>query len=418
MRRVVITGIGLLTPVGNDRETTWKALLAGKSGAAPITQFDASTFATKFAAEVKGWDDVASSYFDKRELKRLDRFLQFGVAAAMAAMDDAGFEGRKVPEAAAERWGCYVGAGLGGINTIQETWETLKAKGPRHGISPFFVPDIIINMIPGLVSIRTGAKGANMSHVSACSTGAHSIGEAMRLIRHGYADGMIAGGAESTITALGVGGFNSMRAMSTRNDAPEKASRPFDKDRDGFVIAEGAGVVVLEELEAAKARGARIYAEVAGYGANGDAYHITAPAPGGVGAVTCIKQAIADAKIAATSVGYVNAHGTSTEFNDKSESAALETVFGDHAKKLAVSSTKSMTGHMLGAAGSVEAGIAALAIHRAVLPPTINYETPDPECRLDYVPNVAREVQVEAALSNSFGFGGTNAALVLTRFRG
>ncbi len=418
MRRVVITGIGLITPVGNDRETTWQSLLAGKSGAGPITQFDATDYATKFACEVKGWDETAPGFFDKRELRRLDRFLQFGIAAAMQAMDDAGYANRKVPEGEEEDWGCYIGAGLGGLNSIQETHDTARSKGPRYGISPFFVPDIIINMIPGMVSIRTGARGANFSHVSACATGGHSIGEAQRMIRHGYANCMIAGGAESTITILGVGGFNAMRAMSTRNDAPESASRPFDKDRDGFVIAEGAGVVILEELEHAKKRGARIYAELAGYNANSDAHHITAPAPEGIGAQRCIKAALADAKVAPGAIGYINAHGTSTEFNDRNETAAIKAVFGDHAQKIAVSSTKSMTGHMLGAAGAVEAGITALAIHRNVLPPTINYTTPDPECDLDYVPNVAREVVVDAALSNSFGFGGTNAAIVVTRYKG
>ncbi len=416
MRRVVITGIGLITPVGNDRETTWQALLAGKSGAGPITQFDTTDYATKFACEVKGWDGTA--WFDKRELKRLDRFLQFGVAAAMQAMDDAGYDGRKVPAGEEDGWGVFIGAGLGGLNSIQETHDTARQKGPRYGISPYFVTDIIINMIPGMVSIRTGARGANMSHVSACATGAHSIGEAMRLIRHGYAECMIAGGAESTITILGVGGFNAMRALSTRNDAPERASRPFDNERDGFVIAEGAGVVVLEELEHAKKRGARIYAEVAGYGANSDAHHITAPAPEGIGAQRCMKLALADANLAPSAIGYINAHGTSTEFNDKNETAAIKAVFGDHARKLAVSSTKSMTGHMLGAAGAVEAGIAALSLARGVLAPTINQESPDPACDLDYVPNHAREQAVDAVLSNSFGFGGTNAALLLTRFKG
>jgi 3-oxoacyl-[acyl-carrier-protein] synthase II len=416
MRRVVITGIGLVTPVGNDRESTWTALLAGKSGAGPITQFDCSLYATKFACEVKDFD--ATPFFDKRELKRLDRFLILGVASAMMAMEDAGYGGRKVPEGEEEMWGVYLGAGLGGLNTLQETHALIPEKGPRYAISPFFVPDIIINMLPGLVSIRAGARGANFSHVSACSTGAHSIGEAARQIRHGYADCMIAGGAESTITTLGVGGFNSMRALSTRNDDPQGASRPFDKDRDGFVIGEGAGTVILEELEHARKRGARIYAEVAGYAANSDAHHITAPAPEGIGAQRCMKQALADGKIATTSIGYINAHGTSTEMNDKNETAAIKAVFGDHARKLAVSSTKSMTGHTLGAAGAIEAGISALAIARGVLPPTINYTTPDPDCDLDYVPNQAREVQVEAAVSNSFGFGGTNAALVLTRWRG
>ncbi len=419
MRRVVITGIGLLTPVGNDREATWSALLAGKSGAGPITLFDASTYATKFACQVKDWDPLTC--FDKREVKHLDRFLQFGVAAAMMAVQDAGFEGNRVPEADADRWGVYVGAGLGGVQSIQDTYDAVAAKGPRYGFSPYFVTDIIINMIPGLVSIRTGARGPNMSHVSACATGAHSIGEAMRLIRHGYADGMIAGGAEATISILGVGGFNAMRALSTRNDSPTTASRPFDKDRDGFVIGEGAGMLVFEELEHAKARGARIYAEVLGYAANSDAHHITAPAPEGIGAQRCLRQALADAKVAPSAVGYINAHGTSTEFNDKNETAAIKAVFGDHAKKLAVSSTKSMTGHMLGAAGSVEVGVCALALQRGVLPPTINYDTPDPACDLDYVPNTAREVgagSIDVAVSNSFGFGGTNAAVVVGRFKG
>jgi 3-oxoacyl-[acyl-carrier-protein] synthase II len=415
MRRVVITGIGLITPVGNDRDSTWSALLAGKSGAAPITQFDASAYATKFACEVKGYD--ASPYFEKRDLKHYDRFLQLGVGAALMAMEDAGYANRRVPEGEEDEWGTYIGAGLGGLRTLEDTHDAAKAKGPRYGFSPYFVPDMIINMAPGLVSIKTGARGPNISHVSACSTGAHAIGEAMRAIRHGYAECMIAGGCEATVAMLGVGGFNAMRAMSTRNDAPEKASRPFDKDRDGFVIAEGAGVLILESIDHALKRGARIYGEVAGYGANADAHHITSPAPEGIGAQTCIKRALSDARLNTTAIGYINAHGTSTDANDKNETAAIKAVFGDHARKLAVSSTKSMTGHMLGAAGAVEAGISALAIHRGVLPPTINYETPDPDCDLDYVPNVAREVKIDAALSNSFGFGGTNAALVLSRFR-
>ena len=413
MRRVVITGIGLVTPIGNDLEATWSALLAGKSGAGPITQFDVTDYATKFACEVKNWD--ASKWFDKRELKHVDRFLQFGVSAAMMAVDDAGLPG-KVPEP--ERWGSYIGAGLGGVKTIESTYDATKAKGPRHGFSPYFVTDIIINELPGMVSIRTGAEGPNISHVSACSTGAHSIGEAFRTIRHGYADGMICGGAEATISILGVGGFNSMRAMSTRNDAPTKASRPFDKDRDGFVIGEGAGVVVIEDLEHAKKRGARIYAEITGYGATGDAHHIAAPAPEHKGAQKCFKVALADAKLAPGAIGYVNAHGTSTELNDKNETFATKVVFGDHAKKLAMSSTKSMTGHTLGAAGGIEAGITALAVARGVLPPTINYDTPDPECDLDYIPNQAREQRVDHAMSNSFGFGGTNAALIISRYKG
>jgi 3-oxoacyl-[acyl-carrier-protein] synthase II len=415
MRRVVLTGIGMITPVGNDAETTWSALLAGKSGAAPITLFDSSQFATHFACEVKGWD--ASKFFDKRELKHLDRFLQFGVAAGLMALHDAGLDG-KVPAGEEDRWGSYIGAGLGGVQTIENTYKAQLAKGPRHGFSPYFVTDIIINEVPGMIAIRTGATGPNLSHVSACSSGAHSIGEAMRTIRHGYADGMIAGGTEATIAVLGVGGFNSMRAMSTRNDAPEKASRPFDKDRDGFVIGEGAGVVVVEELEHAKKRGARIYCELVGYAANGDAHHVAAPAPEHRGAQACFRTALADARMDASAIGYINAHGTSTELNDKNETIAVKAVFGDHARKLAMSSTKSMTGHTLGAAGGIEAAITALALARGVLPPTINYETPDPDCDLDYVPNQAREQRVETAMSNSFGFGGTNAALIMTRYKG
>lgn len=415
MRRVVITGIGLVTPIGNDLEETWSALLAGKNGAGPITHFDTTLFATKFGCEVKGWDP--SRFFDKRELRHLDRFLQFGVAAGVMAVADAGF-GTRVPEGEADRWGSYIGAGLGGVQTIEDTFKAQAAKGPRHGFSPYFVTDIIINEAPGMISIRTGATGPNMSHVSACSSGAHSIGEAMRTIRHGYADGMIAGGTEATITILGVGGFNSMRAMSTRNDAPDKASRPFDKDRDGFVIGEGAGVVVVEELEHAKRRGARIYAELVGYASNSDAHHVAAPAPDHRGAQACFRTALRDARLEPSAIGYINAHGTSTDLNDKNETIAVKAVFGDHAKKLAMSSTKSMMGHTLGAAGGIEAGITALALARGVLPPTTNYETPDPDCDLDYVPNHAREQRVDAAMSNSFGFGGTNAALIMTRYKG
>ena len=415
MRRVVITGIGLVTPIGNDLEATWSALLQGKNGAGPITLFDSSRFATRFACEVKGWEPA--QWFEKRELKHLDRFLQFGVAAGLMAVADAGLPPR-FPEAEADRWGSFIGAGLGGVQTIENTFSAQAEKGPRHGFSPYFVTDIIINEAPGMISIRTGATGPNISHVSACSSGAHSIGEAMRTIRHGYADGMIAGGTEATIAILGVGGFNSMRAMSTRNDAPEKASRPFDRDRDGFVIGEGAGVVVLEELERAKQRGARIYAEIVGYAANSDAHHIAAPAPDHRGAQACFRTALKDARLDASAIGYINAHGTSTELNDKNETTAVKAVFGDHARKLAISSTKSMTGHTLGAAGGIEAAITALALTRGVLPPTTNYETPDPDCDLDYVPNQPREQRVDAAMSNSFGFGGTNAALILTRYKG
>jgi 3-oxoacyl-[acyl-carrier-protein] synthase II len=415
MRRVAITGIGLITPIGNDLESTWSALLAGKNGAAPTTLFDTTDFATRFACEVKGWDP--SKWFDKRELKHLDRFLQFGVAAGMMAVEDAGL-GSKVPAGQEHRWGSYIGAGLGGVRTIEDTYAAAKLKGPRHGFSPYFVTDIIINELPGMVSMRTGATGPNLSHVSACSTGAHSIGEAFRAIRHGYADGMICGGAEATISILGVGGFNAMRAMSTRNDAPEKASRPFDKDRDGFVIGEGAGVVVLEELQLAKQRGARIYAELIGYGSNSDAYHVAAPAPEHRGAQACFRVALGDAGLRPQDIGYINAHGTSTDLNDKNETTAVKVVFGESARKLAMSSTKSMTGHTLGAAGGIEAAITALALMRGVLPPTTNYETPDPECDLDYIPNQPREQRVDYAMSNSFGFGGTNAALVLRRYTG
>ena len=417
MRRVVITGIGLVTPLGNDLESSWSGLLEGRSGIGPITHFDATEYSTRFAGEVKDW--VADErYISKREVKHFDLFLQYGVTAALKALEDAGFEDWQAPEHEADRWGTYVGAGLGGVQTIEGTYRNLKNKGPRHGISPYFVCDIIINMVPGMISIRTGATGPNFSHVSACSTGSHSIGEAARAIKYGDADLMIAGGTEATVSELGVGGFASMRALSTRNDDPQRASRPFDMHRDGFVVAEGAGIVVLEELEHAKQRGARIYAELAGYGANSDAFHMTQPAPEGRGAQACIRKALADARLTPADVGYINAHGTSTAFNDKNESAAIRAVFGDCADKVAVSSTKSMTGHMLGAAGGVEAGIAALAIHRGVLPPTTNYETPDPDCDLDYVPNVAREVRVDAVVSNSFGFGGTNAALVITRYKG
>jgi 3-oxoacyl-[acyl-carrier-protein] synthase II len=415
MRRVVITGIGLVTPIGNDLESTWSALLAGKSGAGPITQFDTTNFATKFGCEVKQWD--ASRWMDKRELKHLDRFLQFAIGASMMAVEDAGL-GTKVPAGEEERWGAYIGSGLGGVRTIEDTYAATKEKGPRHGFSPYFVTDIIINEAPGMICIRTGATGPNFSHVSACATSAHSIGEAARAIRHGYVDGMIAGGAEATISILGVGGFNAMRAMSTRNDAPEKASRPFDKDRDGFVIGEGAGIVVVEELEHAKRRGARIYAEVVGYGANSDAHHVAAPAPEHRGAQACFRLALADAKLPPTAIQYVNAHGTSTDLNDRNETIAIKRVFGDHARALAISSTKSMTGHTLGAAGGIEAGITALALARGILPPTTNYETPDPECDLDYVPNQPREQRIDIAMSNSFGFGGTNAALILARYRG
>jgi 3-oxoacyl-[acyl-carrier-protein] synthase II len=409
-RRVVITGVGLITPIAVGTEETWTGLLAGKSGIGPITHFDHAAFATHFAGEVKGFDPTR--WMTSREAKTVDPFIQYAVAAAALAVDDSGLE---IKDTFAERVGCFVGAGLGGVTTIEATCKTLAEKGPRYGISPFFVPMIIVNLAPGQISIRHGAKGPNMSQVSACSTGAHAIGDAFRVIEHGDADAMICGGTEATVTPLGVGGFNSMRALSTNNEAPQQASRPFDRERDGFVIAEGAGIVVLEEMEHAKKRGAKIYAELTGYGLNGDAHHITSPSPGGEGAQRCMRMALENARLTPGDVGYINAHGTSTKINDATETAAIKKVFGDAARSLMVSSTKSMTGHMLGAAGGVETAICALVLSRGVVPPTINYTTPDPECDLDYVPNTAREVRVQHALTNSFGFGGTNACLVLSR---
>jgi 3-oxoacyl-[acyl-carrier-protein] synthase II len=409
-RRVVVTGVGLVTPVAVGTEETWQGLLAGKSGIGPITHFDHSTFATHFAGEVKGFDPTR--WMTSREAKQVDAFIQYAIAAAALAVEDSGLE---IKGEFAERVGCFVGAGLGGVTTIETTCKTLWEKGPRHGISPFFVPMIIVNLAPGQISIRHGAKGPNVSQVSACSTGAHAIGDAFRAIERGDADAMICGGTEATVSPLGVGGFNSMRALSTRNDDPQRASRPFDRDRDGFVIAEGAGILILEELEHAKARGAKLYAEMRGYGLNADAHHITSPSPGGEGAQRCMKLALKDAKLTPADIGYINAHGTSTKINDATETFAIKQVFGDAARKLMVSSTKSMTGHMLGAAGGVETAICALVLSRGVVPPTINYTTPDPECDLDYVPNTAREVRIQHALTNSFGFGGTNACLILSR---
>ena len=409
-RRVVVTGIGLVTPLGIGREESWGALVQGKSGIGPITLFDCKDFATKFAGEVKGFDPTA--FIDKREAKWMDRFLHFGVAASNMAMEDSGLQ---ITEANATRVGAYIGSGLSGVATIERTHAALMAKGPRRGISPYFVPAIIVNMTPGLVSIRWGLKGPNMSHVSACSTGAHSIGEAMRLIQRGDADAMVAGGTEATVTPLGVGGFNAMRAMSTRNEEPQKASRPWDRDRDGFVMGEGAGVLVLEELEHAKQRGAKIYAEAIGYGASSDAHHMVQPPDSGEGAQRCMRVALADAKIDASAIGYINAHGTSTPQGDIAETQAVKAVFGAHAQKVMVSSTKSMTGHMLGAAGGVEAAFSILALHRGVVPPTINLDQQDPACDLDFVPHTAREVRCDVALSNSFGFGGTNASLIFRR---
>ncbi len=412
VRRVVVTGMGCITPLGIGLEESWENCVAGRSGVGPITKFDAAGYKTQIAAEVKGFD--ASAYMDRRELKKMDVFIQYAVAATRMALDDAGME---IREEEAHRVGVSIGAGLGGLPQIEAQHKVLLESGPRR-VSPFFIPMVIANLAPGYVSILTGAKGPNLSIVTACATGAHSIGEAWHMIRRGDADVMLAGGVESTITPLAVAGFNAMRALSTRNDEPERASRPFEKDRDGFVMGEGGAVLVLEELERAKARGARIYAELVGYGATSDAYHITAPDPEGDGAARCMEGALRSAGMSPDEVDHVNAHGTSTPFNDYYETLAIKRVFGDHAKKLWVSSTKSMTGHLLGAAGSVEAVFSVMALWEQVAPPTINYDTPDPDCDLDYVPNEARQGRIRAVLSNSFGFGGTNASLLFRRYEG
>lgn len=411
-RRVVVTGLGMVTSVGIGVEESWQALLAGKSGIERITLFDPADYPTQIAGEVKDFDPAR--FIDKKEARRMDRFVQFGVVASDMAMRQAGFEAPFEGEAA-ERFATIQGSGIGGLATLEDEHKTLLAKGPKR-LSPFFIPMMIVNLLPGQVSIRWGARGPSWSPVSACATGAHAIGEAFRTIQRGDADIALCGGAEAAITPLGIGGFNAMRAMSTNNDDPAGASRPFDKDRDGFVQGEGAGMLVIEELEHAKKRGAHILCELIGYGANADAHHITAPSP--EGAPACMQLCLDDAGLSPEEVGYINAHGTSTPLNDANETAAIKKVFGDHARKLAVSSTKSMTGHTLGAAGGIEAVISVLAITRGVLPPTINYTTPDPDCDLDYVPNEARETRVDVALSNSFGFGGTNVVLAFRRFTG
>ena len=408
MRRVVVTGVGVVSPLGTGNAKNWEALIAGKSGIAPITRFDTSDLPVKIAGEVK--DFVAEDFIDKKEIKKMDLFIQYSLAAAQFAMEDSGLV---INEENAERVGVLVGAGLGGLPAI-ERYHTALLEGGYKKISPFFIPMLIINLAPGHISIKYGAKGPNLSSVSACATGTHSIGDAFHMIKRGDADAMIAGGCESTVTPLGIGGFAVMKALSTHAD-PVTASRPFDRDRDGFVLSEGAGIVVLEEYEAAKARGAKIYGEVVGYGLSGDAYHLTTPAPGGEGAARCMKMALSTAKVNPEQVDYINAHGTSTHFNDLYETLAIHSVFGNHAGKLMVSSTKSMTGHLLGAAGGIEAIFALMAMQNSVVPPTINYDNADPECDLDYVPNTARDAKVEYALSNSFGFGGTNASLLLKK---
>jgi 3-oxoacyl-[acyl-carrier-protein] synthase II len=410
-RRVVVTGVGAVTPVGNTAEEFWAALLQGKSGIGPITRFDAGPLPTQIAGEVKGFDPLR--YIDKKDDRKLDPFLKYAIACAVMAVEDAGLNVERVDRT---RFGVLVGSGIGGITTLLETHKILLEKGPDR-VSPFFIPMLIINMASGLISMRFGAKGPNSSIVTACATGNHAIGDAMKIIQRDDADVMIAGGSEAIILPLTFAGFCQMKAMSTRNDEPTRASRPFDAARDGFVCGEGGGLVVLESLEHALARDARIYAEVVGYGMTGDAHHMTAPDPEADGAARAMSIAVRDAGIEPSTVGYINAHGTSTPYNDKSETMAIKRVFGEHARKLAVSSTKSMTGHLLGAAGGIEAIATVLAIHHGALPPTINYENPDPDCDLDYVPNQARKQDVEIALSNAFGFGGTNATLVFRKYR-
>jgi len=410
-RRVVVTGVGMVTPVGLDTETSWEGLIAGKSGIGPITHFDDKEIPTQIAGEVKGFD--AANYIELKEIKKMDRFIHLAIAASQMAMDDAKL---LISPENADRIGVIAGAGIGGLPAIERAHSAYLEKGYRR-ITPFFIPMSIINELAGHISMRFGAKGPNISVVTACATGTHSIGDAFKWIQRGDADAMFAGGAESCICPLGVGGFNAMKALSTRNNEPERASRPFDAQRDGFIMGEGSGIVILEDMEFARKRGARILAEVVGYGASGDAYHITSPAPNGEGAARCMHMAIKDAGISPAEVGYINAHGTSTKYGDELETMAIKSVFGDHARAVPVSSTKSMTGHLLGAAGGVEAVISVLALERGILPPTINLENPDPECDLDYIPNTARKKQVDIVMSNSFGFGGTNATLVFRKFR-
>jgi 3-oxoacyl-[acyl-carrier-protein] synthase II len=411
-RRVVVTGCGAVTPVGNTAEEFWSALTQGRSGVGPITKFDATGYPTRIAAEIRGFDPLR--YVDKKEARRLDPYLQYAIACAAMAVEDAGIDTGAVD---GTRFGVLIGSGIGGISTLLDGEDVRKTKGFDR-VSPFVVPMLIINMASGLVSMRFGARGPNSSVVTACATGNHAIGDAFRIVQRGDADMMIAGGAEAIIVPLTIAGFCAMKAMSTRNEDPEKASRPFDAGRDGFVCGEGGGIVVLESLEHAQRREARIYAEIVGYGMTGDAHHITAPDPEGDGATRAMTLALADGGIAPADVGYVNAHGTSTPYNDKFETLAIKRVFGEHAYRLAVSSTKSMTGHLLGAAGGIEAIATVLALHHGLLPPTINYETPDPDCDLDYVPNQARKQELEVGISNAFGFGGTNATLAFRKYRG
>ncbi len=409
-RRVVITGLGMVTPLGTGVEKSWKAACAGVSGVGPITRFDASAFPSRIAAEINDFN--AEDFMGKKEIRHFDIFVHYAVAAASMAVEDSGL---RIDESNAHRVGSVAGTGLGGLVMLEHNHNILLEKGP-HRISPFFIPGIIGNMVPGQIAIKFGARGPNYSIATACASSCHAVGEAFKLIRDNVADAMITGGSEAVVTPLTFGGFCSMRALSTRNDEPEKASRPFELNRDGFVVGEGSGMLVLEELEQAVDRGADIYAEVAGYGLSGDAYHVSAPHPEGIGAISCMKMALDSAGFRPEQLDYINAHGTSTKLNDLSENKAIKAVFGEHAYKLSISSTKSMTGHLLGGAGGVEAIFSALTIKHGIIPPTINYETPDPDCDLDYVPNVARKVKVKTVMSNSFGFGGTNASLVLKAY--
>lgn len=410
-RRVVVTGVGLITALGTGLRATWEGLLAGKSGAGLITHFDAANFPTRIAAEVKDFNPA--QFIDRKEIKKMDTFVHYAIAASEFALKDSGLD--VFDQISGERVGVIIGSGIGGFGAIEREHETLLKHGPRR-MSPFFIPSSIINLAAGQVSIRYGTRGPISAPCTACSSGSHAVGDSYRIIERGDADVMIAGGSEAAITPMAIGGFDALKALSTRNDAPDRASRPFDRERDGFVLGEGAGILILEEMEHARSRNAAIYCEIAGYGMSGDAYHITAPTPDGDGAARAMRATLRDAGIEPNAVDYINAHGTSTPPNDRTESAAIRSVFGEHAYKLAVSSTKSMIGHLLGAAGAVEAGIAALTIRENIIHPTINLDYPDPDCDLDYVPNVARRASVRYALSNSFGFGGTNACLLLKRF--
>lgn len=410
-QRVVVTGVGLVTPLGIGVRASWEALLEGKSGIGTITTFDSSGLPVHIAGEVKGFDP--SHYIEPKEIKKMDRFIHFAVAASSMAIEDSGL---KLTEENAERVGVVIGSGIGGLPAIEHYHKTYLEKGYRR-ITPFFIPMLIINLASGQVSIRFGVKGPNTAVSTACATGSHAIGDAFKIIQRGDADAMIAGGTESVITPMAIGGFAVMKALSTRNDEPELASRPFDRDRDGFVMGEGAGIVILESLESARERNAKIYAEVVGYGMSSDAYHITSPPPGGEGAALCMSRALKDAGVTPDVVDYINAHGTSTKYGDELETTAIKKVFGAHAYKLCVSSTKSMIGHLLGASGGVEAVISVLSIYNNVVPPTINLENPDTDCDLDYVPNKSRSLNVEYAISNSFGFGGTNACLLFRKIR-